>query len=104
MMSIRAQSAAAVSRENSSQGENSDPDETQSTSPQNSPAGENLNPIPEGDQTSPQSLLPQNFPSITPLFRQPTRSIFDQTEDTDMSITSVLVKAEKIAPLNESAD
>jgi hypothetical protein len=106
MMSIRAQSAAAVSRQSSSQGENSDPGETQSTSSQNSPAGENLNPIPEDDQTSSQDLLPQNFSSSvisSPLFRQLIRSIFDQTEDI-MSITSVLVKAGEIAPLNGSAD
>jgi hypothetical protein len=97
-MSIRAQSAAAVSRQNSSQGENSD--ETQSISSQNSFADENL--ISEDDQISPQDLLSQNFSSISPLIRQPIRSIF---EDTDiMSIISVLVKAENISSLNESAD
>jgi hypothetical protein len=85
MVSIRAQSVAAVSRQNSSQ-------------------GENLNPIPEGDQTSPQDLLPQNFSSITSLIRQQhIKSIFDQTEDI-MSITSVLIKAKKIVSLNESVD
>ncbi len=97
MMSIRAQSAAAVSRQNSSQDENSDSDETQSISSQNSLAGENLNLIPENDQISSQNLLPQNS-SIT----SSTRSIFDQTED--MSIISVLIKAGKIASLNESID
>jgi hypothetical protein len=79
MVSIRAQSAAAVSRQNSSQGENSDSREIQSISSQNSP----------------------NFSSITSLIRQSIRSIF---EDTEMSIISVLVKAEEIASLNESAD
>ncbi len=104
MMSIRAQSAASVSRKNSSQDENSY--ETQTISPQNSPAGENLNLIPEGDQTSSQDLLPQNFSfSVISslLIRQFIRSIFEDTEDI-MSIISVLVKAEKIASLNESAD
>jgi hypothetical protein len=96
-MSIRAQSAAAISRQNSSQDENSDSDETQSISSQNSLAGENLNLISEDDQISSQNLLSQNS-SITSLIR----SIFDQTED--MSIISVLIKAEKIASLNESAD
>jgi hypothetical protein len=96
-MSTRAQSAAAVSRQNSSQDENSDSDEIQSISSQNSPADENLNLIPEDDQTSSQNLLPQNS-SITSLIR----SIFDQTED--MSTISVLIKAEEIASLNESAD
>jgi hypothetical protein len=90
MMSIRAQSAAAASRQNSSQDENSG--ETQSTSSQNSSAGENL-------QISSQDLLSQNFSSTTP----PTRSIFEDTEDT-MSTISVLVKAGEIASLNESAD
>jgi hypothetical protein len=74
-MSIRAQSAAAVSRQNSSQGENSD--ETQSISSQN--------------------LLIIS----SPLNRQPIRSIF---EDTEMSIISVLIKAKKISSLNESTD
>ncbi len=97
MVSIRAQSAAAVSRQNSSQDDNSS-DETQSISSQNSLAGENLNLIPEGDQISLQDLLSQNS-SITSLIR----SIFDQTEDT-MSIISVLVKAGEISSLNESAD
>jgi heme-binding NEAT domain protein len=90
MMSTRAQSAAAASRQNSPQGENSG--ETQSTSPQNSPVGEN-------PQTSSQNLLTIS----PPLNRQPTRSIFEDTEDT-MSTTSVLVKAGEIAPLNGSAD
>jgi hypothetical protein len=94
-MSIKAQSAAAVSRQNSPQGENSG--ETQSISSQNSFAGENLNLISEGDQTSSQDLLPQNFPSTASF----TRSIF---EDTEMSIISVLVKAKEISSLNESAD
>jgi hypothetical protein len=91
-MSIRAQSAAAVSRQNSSQGENSG--ETQSISSQNSSAEEN-------SQISSQDLLSQNFSSISSLNRQFIRSIF---EDTEMSIISVLVKARKIASLNESAD
>jgi hypothetical protein len=90
MVSIRAQSAAAVSRQNSSQGENSG--ETQSISSQNSPAGEN-------PQISSQDFLPQNFSSTTSLIR----SIFEDTEDI-MSVISVLVKAGKIASLNESAD
>jgi hypothetical protein len=97
MVSTRAQSAAAASRQNSSQDENSDSDETQSISLQNSFADENLNFISEDDQISSQNLLPQNS-SITSLIR----SIFDQTED--MSIINVLIKAEKIASLNESAD
>jgi hypothetical protein len=92
-MSIRAQSAAAVSRQNSSQDENSDSDETQSISSQNSSADENSqNLTSEDDQISSQDS------SITSLIR----SIFDQTED--MSIISVLIKAKKIASLNESAD
>jgi hypothetical protein len=95
-MSIRAQLAAAVSRQNSSQDENSG--ETQTISSQNSFAGENLNFISEDDQTSSQNLLSQNFSSITLLIR----SIFDQTED--MLIINVLVKAKKISSLNESAD
>ncbi len=97
MMSIRAQSAAAVSRQNSSQDENSDSDEIQSISSQNSFADENLNFISEDDQISSQNLLSQNS-SITSFIR----SIFDQTED--MSIISVLIKAKEIASLNESAD
>jgi hypothetical protein len=99
-MSTRAQSAAAVSRQNSSRGGNSDSDETQTTSSQNSSVGENL--TPEGHQISPQGLLPQNFSFITPLIRQPIRSIFDQTEE--MSIIIVLIKAKEIASLNESAN
>jgi hypothetical protein len=52
-MSIRAQSAAAVSRQNSSQDDNSS-DEIQSISSQNSSAGENpQNPTSEDDQISP---------------------------------------------------
>jgi hypothetical protein len=86
MVSTRAQSAAAVSRQNSSQGENSG--ETQSTSPQNSPAGENS-----------QDLLTIS----SPLIRQLIRSIFEDIEDI-MSIISVLVKAGEIASLNGSAD
>jgi hypothetical protein len=103
-MSTRAQSAAAVSRQNSSQGENSDLGETETISSQNSSADENLtiNLIPEADQISSQNLLFQNFSSITSLIWQLIRSIFDETED--MSIISVLVKARKIALLNESAD
>jgi hypothetical protein len=90
-MSIRAQSAAAVSRQNLSQDENSDSDETQSISSQNSSADENpQNLTSEDDQTSSQNS------SITSLIR----SIFDQTED--MSIISVLIKAKKITLLNES--
>jgi hypothetical protein len=100
-MSTRAQSAAAVSRQNSPQGENSDSGEIQSISSQNSSAGENLNLISEDDQISPQDLLSQNFSSITSVIRQLIRSIF---EDTEMSIISVLIKARKIASLNESAD
>ncbi len=99
MMSIRAQSAAAVSRQNSSQDDNS-LDKIQSISSQNSSADENL--IPEDDQISSQNLLSQNFSSISSLIRQFITSIF---EDTDiMSIISVLVKAEEISSLNESAD
>jgi hypothetical protein len=95
-MSIRAQSAAAVSRQNSSQDENSD--ETQSISSQNSSAEEN-------PQISSQNLLSQNFSSISSLIRQfiRSRSIFEDTKDI-MSIISVLVKAREIASLNESAD
>jgi hypothetical protein len=100
-MSIRAQSAAAVSRQNSSQDENSD--ETQSISSQNSFADENSNLTSENDQTSSQGLLSQNFSSITPLIRQSIRSIFDETEDI-ISIISVLVKAKKIASLTDSID
>ncbi len=88
MMSIKAQSAAAVSRQNSSQDENSD--ETQSISSQNSSAEENL-------QISSQDLLIIS----SSLNRQLIRSIF---EDTEMSIISVLIKAKEIASLNESAD
>ncbi len=88
MMSIRAQSAAAASRQNSSQDENSG--ETQSISSQNSSVEENL-------QISSQDLLIIS----SSLNRQPTRSIF---EDTEMSIISVLIIAKKIASLNESAD
>jgi predicted PurR-regulated permease PerM len=98
-MSIRAQSAAAVNRQNSSQDEKSD--EIQSISSQNSSAGENLNLISEDDQISSQNHLSQNFSSITSLIRQSIRSIF---EDTEMSIISVLIKAKEIASLNESAD
>ncbi len=98
-MSIRAQSAAAVSRQNSSQDDNS-LGETQTILSQNSPADENL--ISEDDQISPQDLLSQSFSSITPLIRQFIRSIFDEIEE--MSIINVLVKAKKIASLNESAD
>jgi hypothetical protein len=87
-MSIKAQSAAAVSRQNSSQDENSD--ETQSISSQNSSAEENL-------QISSQDLLIIS----SSLNRQLIRSIF---EDTEMSIISVLIKAKEIASLNESAD
>ncbi len=96
MMSIRAQSTAAVSRQNSSQDENSG--ETQSTSSQNSPAGKiSQNLIPEDDQVSPQNLLIIS----SPLNRQLTRSIF---EDIEMLIISVLVKAREISSLNKSAD
>ncbi len=104
MVSIRAQSAAAVSRQNSSQGENSDQDEIQSISSQNSSASENSqNLSTEGDQTSSQSLLSQNFSSITSLIRQFIRSIFDETEEI-MSTISVLVKAREIASLTDSID
>ncbi len=76
-MSIRAQSAAAVSRQNSSQDENSD--ET-------------------------QSILSQNLLIISSsLNQQFIKSIFKDTKDI-MSIISVLVKAKKIASLNKSAD
>jgi hypothetical protein len=98
-MSTRAQSAAAVSRQNSSQGENSDPGETQTTSSQNSPVGENL--TPEDDQISPQNLSIISSTVIRQLIR--SRSIFEETKDI-MSIISVLVKAREIASLNESAD
>jgi hypothetical protein len=81
-MSIKAQSAAAVSRQNSSQDENFDSDEIQSISSQNSSADENL-------------IISSS------LNRQFIRSIF---EDTEMSIINVLIKARKIALLNESAD
>ncbi len=77
MMSTRAQSAAAVSRQNSSQDENSD--ETQSISSQN--------------------LLIIS----SSIFRQLIRSIFEDAKDI-MSIINVLVKAKEIASLNESAD
>jgi hypothetical protein len=98
-MSIRAQSTAAVSRQDSSQGNNS-LDETQSISSPNSSADENL--ISENDQISSQDLLSQNFLSISSLIRQFIRSIF---EDTDiMSIISVLIQAEEISSFNESAD
>jgi hypothetical protein len=97
-MSIRVQSAAAVSRQNSSQDENSDSDETQTTSSQNSPAGENSqNSISEDDQILSQDLLI----ILSSVIRQLIRSIF---EDTEMSIISVLVKAREISSLNESAD
>jgi hypothetical protein len=76
-MSTRAQSAAAVSRQNSSQDENSD--ETQSISSQN--------------------LLIIS----SSIFRQLIRSIFEDAKDI-MSIINVLVKAKEIASLNESAD
>jgi hypothetical protein len=89
MVSTRAQSAAAVSRQNSSQDDNS-LDETQTISSQNSSAGENI--TSQDDHISPQNLL---------ITRQFIRSIF---EDTEMSIISVLIKAEKISSLNESAD
>jgi hypothetical protein len=76
-MSIRAQSTAAVSRQNSSQDENS---------------GET------------QSISSQNLLIISSsLNRQFIRSIFEDTKDI-MSIISVLVKAKKIVSLNESAD
>ncbi len=97
-MSIRAQSAAAVSRHNSSQDENSDSDETQSISSQNSSADKNSqNFTSEDDQISSQNL------SIisSSVIRQFIRSIF---EDTIMSIINVLIKAKKIASLNESVD
>jgi hypothetical protein len=100
-MSTRAQSAAAVSRQNSSQDENSG--EIQSISSQNSSADENLNSISEDEQISSQNLLSQNFSFITSLIRQLIRSIFDETENI-MSIISVLIKAKKISSLNESAD
>ncbi len=93
MVSIRAQSAAAASRQNSPhEGEN-----LNSLS-----ASENSNPTPEGDQISPQGLLPQNFPSTPSTIRQPTRSVFEDIEE--MSITSVLIKASEISLLNESSD
>ncbi len=97
MMSIRAQLAAAVSRQNSSQGENSDLDETQTISSRNSSADENSqNFTSEDDQISSQNLLIISSSAI-----QSRRSIF---EDTEMSIISVLIKAKKIASLNESTD
>jgi hypothetical protein len=87
-MSIRAQSAAAVSRQNSSQDENSD--ETQSISSQNSSAEENF------------QISSQNLSIISSsLSWQSIRSIF---EDTQMSIISVLIKAKKIASLHKSAN
>jgi hypothetical protein len=96
-MSIRAQLAAAVSRQNSSQGENSDLDETQTISSRNSSADENSqNFTSEDDQISSQNLLIISSSAI-----QSRRSIF---EDTEMSIISVLIKAKKIASLNESTD
>jgi hypothetical protein len=99
MMSTRAQWAVATSRQNSSQDENSDSGEIQTTSSQNLSADENLiiNLIPEDDKISSQDLLIIS----SPVFRKLIRSIF---EDTEMSIINVLVKAEKIASLNESAD
>ncbi len=89
MMSIRAQSAAAVNKQNSSQDDNS-LDEIQTISSQNSSADENL--TSQDDHISSQNLL---------ITRQFIKSIF---EDTEMSIISVLIKARKISSLNESAD
>jgi hypothetical protein len=88
-MSIRAQSAAAVNKQNSSQDDNS-LDEIQTISSQNSSADENL--TSQDDHISSQNLL---------ITRQFIKSIF---EDTEMSIISVLIKARKISSLNESAD
>jgi hypothetical protein len=90
-MSIRAQSAAAVSRQNSSQDDNS-LDEIQTISSQNSSADENL--TSQDDHISSQNSL---------ITRQLIKSIFEDTKDI-MSIISVLVKVEKIVSLNESAD
>jgi hypothetical protein len=109
MVSTRAQSAAAVSRQDSSQDENSD--ETQTISSQNSFANEksnsssqneNSNLTSEGDQISSQNFLSQNFSFITSLIRQLIRPIFDETKE--MSITNVLIKSKEVASLNESAD
>jgi CRISPR/Cas system endoribonuclease Cas6 (RAMP superfamily) len=100
-MSIRAQSAAAVNRQNSSQDDNS-LDEAQTISSQNSSADENL--IFEDDQISSQILLSQNFSfSVisSSVIRQFIKSIF---EDTEMSIINVHVKTRKIVLLNESSD
>ncbi len=80
-MLIKAQSAAAVSRQNLSQDENSDSDKTQTILSQNS----------------------SNFSFITSLIWQFIKSIFEDTKDT-MSIISVLIKAKEITSLNKSAD
>ncbi len=81
MVSTRSQ--AAASRRNSPEGKNSGPDPTS-----------------EGENQSPQDLLPQNFPSSTPAIR--TQSVL---EDTDMSTaSSYLAKVEEIDPLNEPSD
>jgi hypothetical protein len=96
MISIRAQSAAAVSRQNLSQGDNS-LGEIQTISSQNSSTDENL--TSEDDHISSQNLLIIS----SSLNRQLIRSIFEDTKDI-MSIISVLFKAKKIASLNKSAD
>jgi hypothetical protein len=81
MISIRSQ--AAASRRNSPEGESSGLDLTS-----------------EGENQSPQDLLPQNFPSSTPAIRP--RPDF---EDTDMSAaSSYLAKVGEIDPLNEPSD
>jgi hypothetical protein len=101
-MSTRAQSAAAVSRQNSSQDDNSS-DEIQTISSQNSSADENL--TSEDNQISSQSLLSQNFlfsVISSSAIRQFIKSIFEDIEE--MSIISVLIKTREIASLNESAD
>jgi hypothetical protein len=97
-MSIRAQSIAAVSRHNSSQDEKSDSNETQSISSQNSSADENSQNLTSEDY----QISSQNLSIISSsVIRKFIKSIF---EDTKMSIISVLIKAKKIASLNESTD
>jgi hypothetical protein len=81
-MSIKAQSAAVISKQNLSQDENSDSDEIETTSSQNSFADKNL--------------------IISLSTTQSGRSIFEDIEE--MSIISVLIKARKIASLNELTD
>jgi hypothetical protein len=97
-VSIRAQSAAAVSRQNSShEGENSknsSADKIQSILSQR--IASNL--TSEDDQISSQNSL--SF--ITLLIRLHIKSFFDETEE--MLIISVFIKANEIALLNKSTN